>query len=874
MNNNIGNYQILRSLGQGGMGEVLLAHDPICDRDVALKKIRKDWAHNKTMQERFLREAKIASQLTHPSIIPIYAIHQEKEITFYTMPYIEGETLKSILRTTRLEEKKGEITHPIGSSIPALIRIFLNVCSAIGYTHSKGILHRDLKPENIIVGKYGEVIILDWGLADYIDNPEMNADSTRPTIPGTLAYMAPERAFGEPSSSLTDIYSLGVVLYQLLTLRLPFQRTTLKEFRKYFKHEKLIDPEEVAPDRDISPQLSDIVKRCLDPDPSTRIQTMQELISDLEKYIEGLPEWILSSVLHIENKNDWEFQENILLAKHMAISRQPDQMEWVSFMVSKIPFSENVMVETVIDLGNTSTGIGFSFGKNLEDGYALWMGSSHHPGVRLYRSNVEVLSHPDMALKTGQTHRIRIEKIGQNIRLSINGVLQFGYLSHLPILGKHIGLFYRNNDFQMDGLKVFVGSQNVMVNCLSIPDAFLARKNFSQALAEYKRIASAFPGRREGREAIFRTGITLLEEAENKKKKKEKQVFYGQALEEFEKLHGTPGAPLEYLGKSLVYKACGEIEEEVKCLELALRRFPKHPLKPLIEENLLSRLHESARTDRKAAFHFALLALRFLPQIYSNPDHQTLMESLKKHLEPLYFINQTSKPNSDMAIELAFWLDKPLTLVEFFNKDPIEGTNCAFALLQLRYLKLVEKKASELALYCQIAPLAKAVKAAIEQKASLPIVIALIERGIDEANIKPIEPLFSHFEGLEPYRIWTYLLQNKFAKAAKLLKKVPTESDPLFFLYGCLKAARKGEEKAARFLTDIMVRRYPPIPLLLSHYLLGRIHLKKNELFYWEKVQLFRQLQLFYHCSKKRKLKLFFSNKIRRLRAIRRSEIL
>lgn len=219
-----------------------------------------------------------------------------------------------------------------------------------------------------------------------------------------------------------------------------------------------------------------------------------------------------------------------------------------------------------------------------------------------------------------------------------------------------------------------------------------------------------------------------------------------------------------------------------------------------------------------------------------------------------------------MAIELAFWLDKPRTLLEFKTG--------LYPLLELRYYKLAAKSGDKLSLFSYTAPLAKAIQVAIEQKAPHPLIIALIERGIDEDQVKAIEPLFSHFEGLDTYRIWTYLLQNKFAKAAKLFKKIPTESDPLFYLYGCLQTARKGEEKGVHFLTDIMVSRYPPIHLLLSHYLLGRIDLKKNELFFWEKLQLYRQLKLFYHCAKKRKLKAFFSKKIQRLRANRRCDIL
>src|ERR1700722_14845651 len=164
----IGPFELLRSLGKGGMGEVFLGKDPSCGRLIAIKKIRDDLSKHKTMQERFLREAKIAAQLTHPSIIPIYSICDDKDGLYYTMPYVEGETLKEILLKTRQQEKKGEPLHPIGSSVPALIRIFLDICQAVAYVHARGILHRDLKPENIIIGKYGEVVILDWGLADFV----------------------------------------------------------------------------------------------------------------------------------------------------------------------------------------------------------------------------------------------------------------------------------------------------------------------------------------------------------------------------------------------------------------------------------------------------------------------------------------------------------------------------------------------------------------------------------------------------------------------------------------------------------------------------------------------------------------------------------
>src|SRR5690348_2093329 len=326
----IGNYLIERRLGKGGMGEVFLAFDPIASRHIALKQIRTDLSQNSSLKKRFLREALIAAHLSHPSIIPIYSIHKEEKNVFYTMPFVEGQTLKEILKISSEEEKEGEIKHPIGSSISALAHIFLKVCQAIAYAHSKGILHRDLKPDNIIVGKYGEVLLFDWGLADVVENKDesftnalpISSELTKPgKIPGTLLYLAPERLLGGTSSSQTDIYALGVILYQILTLHSPFYRKSVEQWRKTLHLERVIDPLEVAPHRDIPQHLADVVKRCLCFKPEERFQSVDEMISEVNNYIEGRPEWIPTAQLHIENEADWEFQENVLLAKHIAITR-------------------------------------------------------------------------------------------------------------------------------------------------------------------------------------------------------------------------------------------------------------------------------------------------------------------------------------------------------------------------------------------------------------------------------------------------------------------------------------------------------------------------------------------------------------------------
>ncbi len=194
----VGSYQVLRSIGKGGMGEVFLAYDTVCGRRIALKRIRVDLIDREHMHDRFLREARITSQLTHPAIIPIYVIHGEESLVYYTMPFVEGDTLKQVVRKTRHQEKSGEPLDHIGGSIPALIRIFTTICQAVAYAHSKRVIHRDLKPENIILGKYGEVLILDWGLAKLIEangdealseagEPEFDEVTLAGKVVGTIA---------------------------------------------------------------------------------------------------------------------------------------------------------------------------------------------------------------------------------------------------------------------------------------------------------------------------------------------------------------------------------------------------------------------------------------------------------------------------------------------------------------------------------------------------------------------------------------------------------------------------------------------------------------------------------------------------------------
>lgn len=916
----IGNrYQILETIGKGGMGEVLLAFDSTCERRIALKRIRSDLVDHPQVKTRFLKEAHITCQLTHPAIIPIYTIHDVQSHSYYTMPYVEGKTLKEIIRKTRHQEKASHNSPHSGASIPSLMRTFLIVCQAVAYAHSKGVLHRDLKMENVIVGKYGEVLILDWGLAKYIEDDigeddslvtePKNANITRVgKIVGTIAYMAPERAFGHPATVKTDIYSLGVMLYQMLTLRIPFRRgKTIEEFRKKVTHEELIDPVVLAPYRDIPRMLSRISQKCLAVDPQDRYQSVDELIHDLENYIEGRSEWFPVAQLDIKEKQDWEFQENVLIAEHMAITHATEEALWVNLMISKSSFTGNTKLETEVCLQEKGHGIGFllsvpesSERVSLTSGYCLWIGSDINRSTKLMRSNVEVVDAPDIYLKRHEKTRIRVEKVEQSLHLYINDTLQLSYIAHLPLIGTHIGLLTRDADFEIQPIEVFVGSLNIMVNCLAVPDAFLAHEDFPQALSEYRRIAYTFPDWPEGREALFRAGLTFIEQA---KKSPNRIELLDKALEEFEKLHETPGAPLEYLGKAIVYQTLNEETEEIKCFELAYHRYPKHPLLAVLQEQVISRMHEIARYHRIAAYHIILLAVRHFPGEAIDTHTKRLFNSLQRHWEYLPFVEEDPSKDKQLqythfAIQLAFWLAKPYIIEEILKdlivKTPVSQIalgNALFSLIELGSWQfantLIGKISSQDPALTEI-PTLSLLQTAIEghlkpldelfdfiflrtftiiEFEEWRTIIYLLNLALDQNNLTLIHTCSEKLHKskltsdqmlqLDEIEIWAYLLEKNWNAAADTLNGYPIEllnkeSTLLHFLYGCWLQATEGKEIAMIHFSGILNAPYPRSWTLASHYLIEYLNPDStwfSKAFLWEKRQLYRQLSLYYACS-------------------------
>src|SRR5260221_10852519 len=280
----IAHYRIVRQLGAGGMGLVYEAEDAKLGRRVALKFLKEITVHDTGVMERFLREARSASALNHPGICTVYAIEECDGRTFIAMELLEGESLDKALHRGTLP-----ITH--------CVEVCIEIADALDAAHKKGIIHRDIKPGNIFLTSRGTTKILDFGLAklmeaeggpseDTVAESETMFQTNPGTTVGTVVYMSPEQARGEALDARTDLFSLGSVMYGMVTGRHPFQGSTSAVIFANILHAAPVSP--VQFNSDISPELERIINKLLEKDREMRYQVAAELRADLKRLLREL----------------------------------------------------------------------------------------------------------------------------------------------------------------------------------------------------------------------------------------------------------------------------------------------------------------------------------------------------------------------------------------------------------------------------------------------------------------------------------------------------------------------------------------------------------------------------------------------------------
>ena len=297
-------YRLIQKLDSGGMGAIYLAEDMDLDRRVALKVMHAD--PSAELAQRMLREARIVAQLEHPAIVPIHDVGRLPDgRVFYTMKYIQGR------RLDRVERDK--------NPLPDLLRIFQKVCEAVAFAHAHGVIHRDLKPANIMVGAFGEVLVMDWGIAKVLHEPNQAqrileeslatntiekqsllsslvdaqldsvAETAHGTVMGTPSYMAPEQALGQTNQldERTDMYALGAILYFLLCGRPPSESLELTEPGQTFAGQTRQALRQA--DTRIPRSIEAVCLKAMAKDPSHRYLNVDALGTDVGRFLDNLP---------------------------------------------------------------------------------------------------------------------------------------------------------------------------------------------------------------------------------------------------------------------------------------------------------------------------------------------------------------------------------------------------------------------------------------------------------------------------------------------------------------------------------------------------------------------------------------------------------
>lgn len=288
-------YTNTKLMSGGGGGILLSSYDRNLRRKVAVKKLKKEEIDNFRAQRRLIREARITAQLSHPNTVPVYEIGIGRDGDIYfAMKKIEGENLFKIL--CRIAEGEQEAKDEF--TLYRLLSVIIQASNALAYAHARGVIHRDVKPENILIGTFGEVYMMDWGVAKVWGMPNEYGEVgfTRDDImdrltnsgsrPGTPLYMSPEQVKDVPVDERTDIFSMGVVLYEALALREPFRGEIIHETFDNILHETPPPPSTISRHLKVPKRLDEICARAMQKKAADRYQSMLEFIQDIRDFRE------------------------------------------------------------------------------------------------------------------------------------------------------------------------------------------------------------------------------------------------------------------------------------------------------------------------------------------------------------------------------------------------------------------------------------------------------------------------------------------------------------------------------------------------------------------------------------------------------------
>ena len=304
-------YQVIEELGKGGMGKVYKVFDKEIEEKVALKLLKPEIAAERETIERFRNELKLARKISHKNVCRMYDLSKEEGTKYITMEYVPGEDLKSLIR------RIGQFT------VEKAISIAKQVCEGLAEAHRLGVVHRDLKPQNIMIDREGNARIMDFGIARSLRTKGITETGV---MIGTPEYMSPEQVEGKEADYRSDIYSIGVILYEMVTGKVPFEGDTTLSIAFKHKTEVPKDPREL--NAQVPEEISRVILKCMEKDQEKRYQGAQELLSELSKKGEGKPE--------AEKVSETKWKNSVAVLPFTDLSPQKDQEYFCDGMAEEL----------------------------------------------------------------------------------------------------------------------------------------------------------------------------------------------------------------------------------------------------------------------------------------------------------------------------------------------------------------------------------------------------------------------------------------------------------------------------------------------------------------------------------------------------------
>jgi serine/threonine-protein kinase len=412
-------YEIIRQIGIGGMGEVYLAKDQKLDRRVAIKILNEKFSRDEANLERFVREAKAASALNHPSILVIHEVGESEGTHYIVSEFIEGRTLREVLDQSQM-------------SLSDVLEVAIQIANALAAAHGAHLVHRDIKPENVMVRPDGYVKVLDFGLAKlveqenklFLEDPRARNQTAKGLILGTVNYMSPEQAKGQQVDERTDIFSLGVVLYEMIAGRIPFAGDSKSEtFANLINAEPHPLPDLAT---NASDEMKRIVARTLHKNKDERYQTMQAVLTDLKDLKEHLRR---ENKLERPSSSDSQKPTAVLRATTDGPNKQTAEAPHGFSQTIKQHQALAAIALAALLIG--SIGLGYYF---FYAGKTAKRGTTNEEAYRLYQQGRNLTFN-----RTPEGTRKAVEYFEQAIRLDPNFARAYSGLAHALIASGNLG---------------------------------------------------------------------------------------------------------------------------------------------------------------------------------------------------------------------------------------------------------------------------------------------------------------------------------------------------------------------------------------------------------------------------------------------------